>query len=168
MTFGFSVGTSLYSTVTPNGTTPGDSFSLSNHVLVTGSANLNRQIGRSWSGTVSYSRGLQYVQGFSGPFFSDSVSAGLSGYVNARGRLSLSAAYSSGQVHPVGTSQGYGTYSGQAGYQLAVGRYLAVSADYSYYHYLFDQAATLPVGMNQGVNRQSIRVGLNIWLPLLR
>ncbi len=168
MTMGFAVGTSIYSTIGPAGTTPADNYSASNRVIWTGSAYLSRQIARSWSGSVSYTRGLQYVTGFSGPFYSDSVSASLGGYMGSRGHLTLGGAYSSGQVRPVGTGYGYGTYSGRVNYQLALGRYLATFVEYGYYHYLFDQTVLLPTGINRGVNRQSAQVGLNLWLPLFR
>ena len=89
MTMGFSVGTSLYSNVTPPG--PAGSVYLNNHFLVTGNAYMTRQFGRSWSANLSYKRGIQLVQGFSSPFFSDSVSAGLSGFFSPRSRVTLSA-----------------------------------------------------------------------------
>mgnify|MGYP005815305575 CR=1 FL=1 len=168
MTLGFTAGATLYDALQPEGSPSPESVYAGRRVLVNGSAFLTRQIGRSWSGTVSYTRGLQYTPGFSSPFFSDSVTAGLSGFVSPRGRVTLAAAYSSGAVDPVGGGRNFGTYSGQAGYQLAVNRIVAVFTNYSYYHYLFDTGVTLPVGLNRGVNRHSVSVGVNLWAPLLR
>jgi hypothetical protein len=156
MTYGFTVGTSVAKVVATS------------HVLATGSAYLNRQVSRSWSANLSYSRGIQYVAGFSSPFFSDSVAAGLSGFLSPRSRLNLSAAYSNGQAGIATTNQGYKTYSGVAGYQFALNQFIALTADYDYYHYIFDPTVTLPFGLNRGLNRQSIRGGLTLWLPLLR
>ena len=167
MTYGFSVGTSRYTYLTSAGTTPSASLSTS-HLLVTATGYLNRQISRSWTAGLSYNRGVQYVQGFSSPFFSDSVSANLSGFAGPRSRLNFTAAYSSGQVGIATSGQGYSTYSGVAGYQVAMGRFMALFADYNYYHYVFDPTVALPAGMNRGLNRQSVRVGVNLWVPLLR
>jgi hypothetical protein len=156
MTYGFTVGTAVAKVVATN------------HVLATGSAYLNRQVSRSWSANLSYSRGIQYVAGFSSPFFSDSASGGLSGFLSPRSRVNVSAGYSNGQAGIATTNQGYRTYSGVAGYQFALNRFIALTADYNYYHYLFDPTVTLPIGLNRGLNRQSIRGGLTLWLPLLR
>jgi hypothetical protein len=82
--------------------------------------------------------------------------------------VNLSAAYSNGQAGIATSNQGYSTYSGVAGYQLAVGRFTALFAEYHYYHYIFDPTVVLPVGMNRGLDRQSVRLGLNLWVPLLR
>jgi hypothetical protein len=156
MTYGFTAGTSVAEVVAAT------------HVLATGSAYLNRQISRSWSANLSYSRGMQYVAGFSGPFFSDSVSGGLSGFLSPRSRVNVSGGYSSGQAGVATTNQGYKTYSGVADYQFALNRIVALTANYSYYHYLFDPTVVLPAGVNRGLNRQSVRLGLNLWVPLLR
>ena len=156
MKYGFTVGTSIYT-----------SGALT-HYLATASGYVDRQVSRSWSAGFSYNRGVQYVAGFPNPFFSDSVTASLNGFVSSRSRVNLSAAYSSGQAGIATSNQGYSTYSGVAGYQLAVGRFIALFTEYHYYHYIFDPTVVLPVGMNRGLNRQSIRVGLNLWVPLLR
>ncbi len=168
MTFGFSIGTSLYRNVTPSATVSATDLSYKTRYFTTGSAYLSRQVSRSWSATLSYSRGLQYVQGFSSPFFSDSVSAGLNGFISARSRVNLAASYSSGQVGIAVTGQGYDTYAGVAGYQFALARSVALFADYNYYRYVFDSTVALLPGMNRGLNRNSIRGGVNLWLPLLR
>jgi hypothetical protein len=156
MTFGFTVGTSIYKSLSQT------------HYLVTANGYLSRQISRSWSGNLSYNRGVQYVPGFASPFFSDSVTAGLSGFVDRRSSLHLNASYSNGQAGIGTTGQGFKTYSGVAGYQFALNRFIALTADYNYYHYIFDSSVVLPVGLNRGLNRQSIRGGLTLWLPLLR
>jgi hypothetical protein len=167
-TVGFTTGTSIYRSFTSNGSLISTDWAYKTHFLATGSAYLNRQMGRSWTGRLSYQRGLQFVPGFGNPFFADSVSASLGGFVGARSNLNLSAYYSSGQLGIVTTGQGYKSYVGAADYQFALSRFVALSANYTYYHYLFDPTVVLLPGMNRGLNRQSVRVGLNLWLPLLR
>ncbi len=167
-TVGFTTGTSIYRSFTPNGALTSTDWLYKTHYLVTGSAYLNRQMGRSWTGRLSYERGLQFVQGLGNPFFADSVSASVGGFAGSRSHLTFSAAYTNGQVGIAMTGQGYGSYLGVTDYQFALSRFVALSASYSYYHYLFDPTVPLPTGMNRGMNRQSVRVGLNLWVPLLR
>jgi opacity protein-like surface antigen len=167
-TVGFTTGTSIYRSFSPNGNPSGADYIYKTHYLVTGTAYLNRQMGRSWTGRLSYQRGLQFVQGFGNPFFVDSVSASLGGFAGAKSRLNFLASYSNGQVGMAIADQNYKSYQGTADYQFALNRLVALSADYTYYHYDFAQTVALPSGMSRGLNRQSIRVGLNFWLPLLR
>jgi hypothetical protein len=45
-------------------------------------------------------------------------------------------------------------------------RNLAVSLNYSFYHYEFDNSALLPPGMLRTMDRQSVRISLDVWAPL--
>ena len=58
---------------------------------MTGTASLNHQVSRTWSLLGSYQRGLSYVQGLSRPVFTDTASAGTSGFLSRRADLSLTA-----------------------------------------------------------------------------
>lgn len=167
-TFGFTTGTSIFRSFTPSGGVSGTGGLYNTHYLATGSAFLNRQMSRSWTGRLSYQRGVQYMPGFGGPFVSDAVYATLGGFAGARSRLNFSASYTSGQVGIAVAGQSYSSYQGAADYQFALNKYVALSAAYNYYHYLFDPTVALPPGMNRGLNRQSVRAGLSFWLPLVR
>jgi len=96
------------------------------------------------------------------------VAANLGGFLAARSRMNVSAAYSSGYVGMTSGRNNYDTYTAAASYQFALARWGALFADYAFYHYVFDQTVSLPPGMNRGQDRQSIRGGMNLWLPLLR
>ncbi len=167
-TVGFSTGSSIYRSFSPGGTTVISDWQYKTHYMVTGNAYLNRQIGRSWTARLDYRRGLQFVQGFPDPFFSDSVSAGVGGFMGPRSRLNFTAAYTTGDVGINIGGRGYDSYTGVASYQFALGKWGALFADYNYYHYVFDPTVPLPPGMSRGLDRQSVRGGLNLWLPLLR
>jgi hypothetical protein len=167
-TYGFSTGSSIYRSFSPSGTVVIADWQYKTHYMVTGSAYLNRQIGRSWNARLNYQRGLQFVQGFPDPFFSDSVTATVGGFAGTRSRLNFSAAYTNGNVGINITGRNYVTYMGVASYQFALARWAALFADYDYYHYVFDKTVPLPPGMNRGLDRQSVRGGMNLWLPLLR
>jgi hypothetical protein len=172
-TVGFSTGSTIYRTfdalAVPLAGPPStaDLYRRTRY-MVTGSAFLTRQIGRSWSARADYRRGLQLVEGFGAPFFADSVNLSLAGFVGSRSRLSFSAAYSNGEVGISINTQRYSTTMVVASYQVALTRWAALFAQYDFNHYLFDKTVALPPGMSRGLDRNSARVGLNLWLPLLR
>jgi hypothetical protein len=172
-TVGFSTGSTIYRSVNtpvvpPTSPPSSADLYLRTRYMVTGSAFISREIGRSWQARADYRRGLQMVQGFGAPFFADSVNLSLTGFVNSRSRLSLSAAYSNGDVGITINTQRYTTAVATANYQVAVNRWAALFAQYDFYHYLFDPTIVLPPGMGRGLSRNGARVGLNLWLPLLR
>jgi hypothetical protein len=166
-TFGFSTGSTIYRAVNPGTTDVTIDQPYKTHYFVNGSVFLNQQIGRSWNARVNYQRGMEFVPGFADPFFADSVAASLGGFLAARSRLEMSAAYSNGSVG-IGSHSNYDSYTASASYQFALAKWGAFFADYTFYHYVFDQTVVLPPGMNRGQDRQSIRGGMNLWLPLLR
>ncbi len=181
-TIGFTTGSTIYSSFdtlaqlsgssaqasTPGGLSAADLY-LKTHYTFTGSAFLNRQMGRSWNARINYSRGLQYIEAFPNPFFSDSVNASATGFWGTRSRLNFSAAYSNGDVgNTIVSAPRYSLANGLANYQLAVTRFIALFTEYDYYHYTFDQSVVLPAGMSHSLSRNSVRIGANVWLPLLR
>jgi len=153
-TFGLSTGTALV--VSPT----------ANRGYVLGSAFLNRSLGRTWNVRLDYRRGVQFVQGFDRPFFTDSVALAAHGYIARRVDMEAWAGYSTGELG-LGGGEGFGTYTGTARVQFALSRYAALYTEGIYYHYLFDQGAR-PPGVPQGLDRSGIRGGVNFWLPLLR
>ncbi len=165
---GFATGTSIFRSFSPSGGVPGTDGVYQTHYLLNGNAYLTRQMGRSWSGRLRFERGVQFVPGFGSPFNADTVSASLDGYAGLRQRLSFGASYSNGQVGIALSGQNYRSYNATADYQYALSSYMALSANYTYYRYWFADAVPLPTGLNRGLNRQSVRVGLSFWLPLVR
>lgn len=159
-TFSFSTGSTLFET---NG---------QRNFNVVGDANLRHQFSRNWLSAIAYNRSVGFITNFSGPVLSDNVSVSLNGLlVGQRVMLSLQGGWSGGQA-------GYGsndddqananfkTYTGTASLQYAFTAYLATYVQYAYFYYDFPTDALLPVGGQ--FNRNSIRVGLSVSLPLLR
>lgn len=173
-TVGFSTGSGIYRMFDPRATVTGDAQAARDYRLrtrwrMTGKAYLNREVGRSWHARLDYERGLQFVEGFPDPFFSDSVAAEAAGFAGARTRITFNAAYTNGQL---GLAQiaghDYDMYTASAGVQFGLTRWAALSASYFYYHYLFGPAMPLPPGVGRGLDRSSVRIGVNLWAPLLR
>jgi hypothetical protein len=166
-TFGFSTGTAIYRTFEPDGSgtgTPG----YRDHYLITAHANLNRQIGRSWTAGLYYVRDMQYVQGFGDPFFYDTVTAGVTGFAGPRSRVNLGVSYSRGAVGAGISVRNYDTVMGIANYQFGLTKWAALFASYSYYYYLFDDSVPIPARLSRGQSRNSISGGVNLWSALLR
>ncbi len=166
-TFGFTTGSSIFHVYDPG---LGDTVippGLRARYLVNGSAYLNRQIGRSWNARLDYRRGVQFVDGFPGPFFSDAVAGVVGGLLGVRTQIGLTAAYTNGNLGVTTADRNYVTYTGRANAQFALFRWMAIFTEYSYYHYDFDPSVVLPIGMNRGLDRQGVRIGVNLWVPVI-
>jgi hypothetical protein len=160
-TISFSSGSTAFRSYGLNGAGYGMHYGVVGHVA------LNREIGRSWSARVNYDRGLQFVPGLFDAFFTDSVALGVGGFVGRRIRVNAGGNYAVGAYGPAG-GRNYATYSGNVSAQIAVWRFAALSTRYFYYHYKFDGTVSLPTGVRQGIDRQGVSAGLDLWLPLFR
>ncbi len=134
---------------------------------VTGQASLNHQFLRTWSTRVSYSRGLSFVTGLSGPVFSDGVTVTTSGLLSRRVQLFLSGDARAGDVGAAGEETSFTAYNANARRQVALARNWAVTGEYTdYAHDLAPGAVSFAVPFS--MHRQSARIGLTWWHPLLR
>jgi hypothetical protein len=136
------------------------------HFLFTGSAGLTREIGRTWSATASYDRGIQFIAGFSDQLFADTAQVRVRGLLSRRFELSGAGGYSSGRVGLSASAPHYSTWTGNAGLRFALSRLLSIDTRYFYYRYGFDEGVDLPFGLPSGLNRHGVRIGLTGWLPL--
>jgi hypothetical protein len=137
------------------------------HVFVTGNASLLHTLSRTWLARGSYQRAVRFVQGFSQPFLSDSVTANVSGYVNRRFSLSFDSSYTGGTVGTADVANSFREYIASAYGQVALSRHWALFGQALYYHHTFDQGVVLPEGLPPGLNRGGIRIGLTTWVPLV-
>jgi hypothetical protein len=130
-------------------------------------ASLQHLMGRSWTLAGGYHRGFDYVGVLSELVSTDAVNVSLAGHASAAVELTFSGSYSVGQL---GVRHGAEmlTYSGRARVQYALSRLFAVSSEYLYYVYDFEESAGLPSGLPRGLNRHGVRGGLVLLLPLVR
>jgi hypothetical protein len=136
------------------------------HFNVVGSASLRHEIGRSWLAHLAYNRGVSLIGSFAQPVLSDSVGTGLTGLLGRRVYTSVSAGYANGRVGLEGGAARFTTYTGTASIQYAFTATLAAFTQYSYFYYDFPTVSVLPLTGRQ--DRHSVRVGLQLSLPLLR
>jgi hypothetical protein len=124
-------------------------------------------MGRSWSTSLGYHRGVDFIGALGDLVASDSLNTTLNGYVNPRLQVWVTGMYSKGFI---GTRHGepLTTYSAVSRMQYALSRKFALELQYLYYFYEFGADVTPPAGVAQEMSRQSIRGGLTLWLPALR
>jgi hypothetical protein len=135
-------------------------------LVVTGSATLNRSIGRTWNASTGYNRGTSYIVGFLQPLTLDTANAGVGGQIVPRLNFTAGVGASRGQ-NVFGSAGGsIVTYNASAKLTTAISRYLGVYVQVSDYRYDipsgFDLGAIVPK-----VNRRSASVGLTTFIPLI-
>jgi hypothetical protein len=132
-------------------------------------ASLTRQIGQSWTARLDYRRGFHTMEGFPQPFFTDAVTFHAGGYAGPRLSLSFDGGYTTGEVGlRKGADNGHETWNGTAKATVALSAATALYVDYFYYHYRFGGEVLLPTGLRRELDRQGIRGGLSLRLPLVR
>jgi len=136
------------------------------HYYVTGQGTLTYELGRSWTAALNYRRGVDFNQNIGQPMVMDMVSGGVSGELSRRIHVSTSAASSWGVVGIALGNDRFRATSATANLQTALTRQLGFSVGYVYGHYLFDDSSSLPLGMQPSTDRQTIRVTLDLWVPL--
>ncbi len=137
------------------------------HYYLTGSARVNREIGRTWNASVAYDRNVRFVETFDQPVFADAVTLGLAGLVTRRVSVRSSAHATTGRLGFAPGDHPLRSYSATGGMQIGVSRFVAVSVDYSYAEYRFDPGVPLPAGWTHDLHRQRIEGNVNLWAPLI-
>jgi opacity protein-like surface antigen len=155
--FSFSTGSSIVQT-----------SQLGRTFRVTGNAYLSHEFTRDWQGQLSYLRDVGFFGNFGTPIFSDSVSFRLRGTVGDRMQLSLTTGYLSGQLGLMEGASAFHTFTGTASMIYALTQLVGLDVSYSYFDYNFEQNASLPPGLRPRFDRNSVRAGVTLWLPLIR
>jgi hypothetical protein len=108
------------------------------------------------------------IEALTGPVFNDALTVTTDGFLNRRADVLVSASYSKGAPALTGGTSDFRTYSGLARVRLAVSSTWATYVEYRYYFYDFTRSAQLTPGLSPRLARNSVRVGLTLWVPLLR
>ena len=138
------------------------------HYRARGNATLTYEIGRTWGAQLTYTRGLEFIEYDSDPSFFDAVNVNVAGNLGRRLELSLSAAYSTGQVGITERGRGFERYTGSSQLRVAMTRYAAAQFQYFYYGYHFAPGLDLPTDYPRGLGRHGVRAGLTYRAPLYR
>lgn len=134
---------------------------------ITGSALLQRELGRTWAAGLSYDRRVQFVDALRRAILSDGAAASIGGLISRSLQFSARAGVSFAHSGTSGAKE-YDTYLATAGVNYAITRYLALGVNYSFYRYKFAQGAVPPPGYSQEMDRQGIRANLSVWAPIFQ
>jgi opacity protein-like surface antigen len=124
-------------------------------------------MGRTWTAQIAYDRGLEFYEGFSDPFLTDGVTGQLYGFLARRVRFSSAGNYSVGNVG-AGQNRGFNSVSANAGLEFGLTRRLGLFTRYMYYRYDFDANVGLDPRLLRKFDRQGVRAGLTIFIPVIR
>ncbi len=121
-----------------------------------------------WAVETNYERSTQSIPGFSQPetYVTDSVTASLGGVIGRRMDVTFSGAFAAGDVGVDLSSSEYTTSSASAQLRVKITRNLAGVVGYSYYRYSFSDTL-LPAGLPSEFDRNAVRVGLSLSLPII-
>jgi hypothetical protein len=136
------------------------------YVRATGSARLNHEIGRTWTASATYARGVTVNESWQEPVFSDSVAGGVGGLITRRLQFQSSVSTSMGTVGVPSNRQRFDSTYGTLALSYAVSRFINTSVTYMYYHHQFDQAIVLPGSAPRTADRQSITANVSLWAPV--
>jgi hypothetical protein len=134
---------------------------------VAGSAALGYQFGRTWQARASYNRGMEYLPGVQAPVLTGGVSATLDGLLSRRLDLNASGGYAAGSS-ALRSRSTYSTYTGDVRLRYALSRSWAAYVQYLYYFYDFRGTNQLVTGLPPRLERNGARVGLTLWLPVVK
>jgi hypothetical protein len=163
--FSFSTGSAVLASQGTSIESPESSAS-NTTFYVLGSANLTHEMGRTWTAGLSFSRSVDFHEGFGEPFFSDSISAALTGLLTRRLHSSSYAATSFGNVG-VGSGNRFNGFGASTGLGYGLFRVLELFVDYVYYHYRFDEQVAFDPRFPRAMNRQGIRFGAHASFSLI-
>jgi hypothetical protein len=161
--FGFSLGSSLVS-ATDAVALPGQD----SRYFANGALSFGYQFGARWQTRAIYRADLQYVPELTEPLLTNGLTAVVDGLLTQRMDFLASGSYSNGSSALSQDAATLDTYTVNLRVRHAISRNWAVYGEYLYYFYEFTartpQSATVP----PGIERNGVRVGLTMWLPLLR
>jgi hypothetical protein len=136
--------------------------------LTDGQLSLGYQFSRGWQTRAMYRRGMEYIPAFTEPVFTDGVSANVDGMITRRLDLTMSAGYSNGESAFSRNASALKSYNGDVRLRYALNRTTAAYVQYLYYFYDFGGNTQLAPGMPTRLERNAVRAGFTLWLPVVQ
>jgi hypothetical protein len=139
--------------------------------VVTGTAQLRREIGRTWQAAAVYTRGVTFFETIRVPYIYDGLTLSLTGLIARRLEFHSSAGATYGSLGVYDGSSGPNRFSNlyaNAGLLFALSRYMALAGEYIVYGYSIDDPSVITHGfLRPEMTRNTIVVSLRAWAPLL-
>jgi hypothetical protein len=173
----FSVGSIILNSAPAGASSSATALGRNLQFGVTGNVGLTEDIGRTWRARVMYDRGLNFSEAFRTPVFADSIRATFDGLFSKRADFKSEASavfgevgYNTPTVSAVSSSGGSGVrnYQGSARVRFGLTSWAAAYTEYVYYRYSLGTAVAVGPGIPSLLNRNSVRLGMTFWAPLLR
>jgi hypothetical protein len=124
-------------------------------------------LGRSWVVTGDYRRAVSVLQGISlQSFATNAVHVSVEGALSRRLDASFSTAYADGRSSAGDVPSRFDSYGATASLRYAFARCCAALVNYEYYLYGLQDVTGLPSGVPAEHDRNSVRVGIALRLPL--
>jgi len=134
--------------------------------FVLGTTNVRYELDKGWFLQVDFARRMQMVEGFTAPFFANTVAGSLGGFLGRRVEVLAAGAYSQGNVGF--GSDSYRSTQGSGRMRLALARYVAIDVEGLLNKYTFDQQVPLPGLLPATLDRWAVRCNVALWLPMVR
>lgn len=161
--FSFTTGSTILRRERLAGDNPGNSRLVFRGI---GTATLAHSFTSAWQGNISYAHSVGYVDGFTEPVEGDRVVASLGGLLTSALDLSFSAGYSSGAIGL--RERNFNTTLASARLRYALHSKVALFAQYFYYQYSYADGVAENLLATPELERQGVRAGLTLWLPVMR
>jgi hypothetical protein len=116
-----------------------------------------------------YQRDVQTLQGVTDEVYTtDTVFLTTGGRLTDRTGLQVGATYGDWKT-PVasGVTETLNTYGGWLQVQVAITQTVGATASYYYYYHRYSNPGALPAGFPAQYDRNAVRVGLTVWVPLI-
>ena len=144
----------------------GAHLSRSQYVTPSAHANLRLVVARSWSIRADYRRAVTVLEGLTPePFNTGATMVHVGGLVHPRVELVLSGGISNGRAG-IASAGHYQSYVGGSQLRWSLTRQWSAVIGHTYYAYELRDVAALPQGLQTQMNRQTLRVGMALAVPL--
>lgn len=121
---------------------------------------------RTWAVSADVRRSVSVLDGLTAQsFVTHVVSLRAGGRITGDLALAVSVGYAQGRA-PAGESGSFESFNGSLQFDYAVARWCSFVANYVYYDHLLRGVTEVPEGFPRRFERNSIRVGMTVWLPL--
>ena len=147
----------------------GSTSRVPNHAWVpVGSASVTLGLSSLWSVAGGYTRDFSLLRGLTDDVYTtDTAYVTTGGPVAPRINLRVGANYSNWKTPLAsGVNDTLNVFGASLQVRVALTAMVAATADYYYYHQLYSNPGDLPAGFPAKYNRQAVRVGLTLWVPL--
>jgi hypothetical protein len=136
--------------------------------LPIGHARFRFNVSPSWYWEGGYQRDTSLLQGVTDELYTtDTASLTTGGSLTSRTSLQIGATYSN-WVTPVasGVNDTMDVYGALLGFRFMFTDSLGATANYYYYYHRYSNPAALPAGFPAEYDRQAVRIGLTVFVPL--